>query len=70
MKRVAPRLDTPGPSAPSSSDARLLPDLLQDQIRRLEVFALVGAGLWAIGLLMDGVIFPWSVGAMVPLARI
>ena len=23
MKRVAPRLDTPGPSAPASSDARL-----------------------------------------------
>ena len=70
MKRVAPRLDTPGPSAPSSSDARLLPDLLQDQIRRLEVFALVGAGLWAIGLLMDSVIFPWSVGAPVPRAAL
>ena len=70
MKRVAPRLDTPGPSAPSSSDARLLPDLLQDQIRRLEVFALVGAGLWAIGLLMDSVIFPWSVGATVPRAAL
>ena len=70
MKRVAPRLDTPGPSAPSSSDARLLPDLLHDQIRRLEVFALVGAGLWAIGLLMDGVIFPWSVGAPVPRAAL
>ena len=70
MKRIAPRLDTPGPSAPSSSDARLQPDLLQDQIRRLEVFALVGAGLWAIGLLMDSVIFPWSVGATVPRAAL
>jgi serine/threonine-protein kinase len=66
MKRIAPRLDTPGPSASTSVDARLLPDLLRDQIRRLEVFALVGAGLWGIGLLMDSVIFPWSVGATVP----
>jgi serine/threonine-protein kinase len=70
MKRVAPRLDTPGPSTPASSDARLQPDLLHDQIRRLEVYALVGAGLWAIGLLMDGVIFPLTVGAAVPRAAL
>jgi serine/threonine-protein kinase len=70
MKRLAPRLDTPGSAAPASSDARLLPDVLQDQIRRLEVFALVGAGLWGIGLLMDSIVFPWTVGATVPRAAL
>ena len=67
MKRIAPRLDTPRSSVPPSSDARLLPDLLHDQLRRLEVFALVGAGLWGVGLLMDAVVFPWTMGAEAPL---
>jgi tRNA A-37 threonylcarbamoyl transferase component Bud32 len=70
MKRVAPRLSTPGPSAPALSDARLQPDLLDDQLRRLKVFALVGAGLWGMGLLMDAVIFPLTVGATTPRAAL
>ena len=72
MKRLAPRLSTPGPASasPSPSDARLQPDLLDDQLRRLKVFALVGAGLWGMGLLMDAVIFPWIVGVSVPRAAL
>jgi serine/threonine-protein kinase len=70
MKRIAPRLRVPGSSAPPLSDARLQPDLLDDQIRRLKVLSLVGAGLWGMGLFMDGVIFPWSVGAAVPRAAL
>jgi tRNA A-37 threonylcarbamoyl transferase component Bud32 len=68
MKRVAPRLSTPGPALPQTSDARLPPDLLNDQVRRLEIFALVSGGLWAMGLLMDAVVFPLSVGAATPSA--
>ncbi len=71
MKRLAPRLSTPGPSpAAPLSDARLQPDLLDDQIRRLKVFALVGAGLWGMGLLMDAVIFPWIIGGAVARAMV
>jgi eukaryotic-like serine/threonine-protein kinase len=66
MKRIAPRLSTPGSPATPLSDARLQPDLLDDQIRRLRVLALLGAGLWAVGLLMDAVIFPWMLAAFVP----
>jgi tRNA A-37 threonylcarbamoyl transferase component Bud32 len=66
MKRVAPRLSTPGPGLPQTSDARLPADLLNDQVRRLEIFALVSGGLWAMGLLMDAVIFPLSIGAESP----
>ena len=66
MKRVAPRLSTPGPALPQTSDARLPADLLNDQVRRLEIFALVSGGLWAMGLLMDAVIFPLSIGAESP----
>ena len=54
MKRLAPRLAGPESSSPALSDARLQPDLLADQLRRLQVLALVGAGLWGIGLLTEG----------------
>jgi hypothetical protein len=39
MKRVAPRLSTPGPGLSQTTDARLPADLLRDQVRRLEIFA-------------------------------
>jgi serine/threonine-protein kinase len=65
MKRIAPRLSTAGPSAPLS-DARLQPDLIDDQISRLKLFALIGAGLWGMGLLMDAVIVPLALGARPP----
>ena len=36
-----------------------------EQIQRLSAFALVAGVLWAVGLLMDGVIFPLAIGAPV-----
>jgi len=63
MKRIARRMSTPGSPGPPLTDARLQPDLLDDQLQRLKVFALIGAGLWGMGLLMEGVVFPWIVGA-------
>jgi serine/threonine-protein kinase len=70
MQRIAPRLEAQQPSAPPLSDARLLPDVLDDQIRRLKVLALVGAGMWGMGLLMDAVAFPWLVGGTAPVAAL
>lgn len=70
MKRIAPKLSTPGPGGPPLTDARLQPDLLEDQLRRLKVFALVGAGLWGMALLTDGVIVPLTIGATVPPANL
>lgn len=65
MKRIAPRLSTPGQSAPLS-DPRLQPDLLEDQISRLKVLTLIAAGLWGVGLSMDAVILPLALGATAP----
>jgi len=70
MPRLAPRLAAPSSGSRPLSDARLQPDLIEDQIRRIQVFALVGAGLWSVGLLMDSVIFPWTVGGTVPRAAL
>ncbi len=65
MKRLSPRLSTaPAPTFDTSA-ARLPDDVLADHLKRLEVFALVSGGLWAVGLLMDAVIFPAAVGVPV-----
>jgi serine/threonine-protein kinase len=70
MKRLAPQPAAPESASPALSDARLQPDLVADQLRRLEVFALVGAGLWGVGLLMDAIVVPWRFGAMVPVSAL
>lgn len=59
----APRLPTPGtpPSGPSS--VRLPDDVVADQISRLKLFALVSGGMWLMGLVMDGIAFPMTMGA-------
>jgi serine/threonine-protein kinase len=63
-KLVAPRLDTPTPSALDQTTLHPLPDaLLGDQLRRLAVCAAVGAGLWAYGLVMDTIVRPLTVAA-------
>jgi len=45
---------------------RLPDDLLEVQLRRFELFTGIGAGLWMLGLLMDGVVLPATVGVVVP----
>jgi serine/threonine-protein kinase len=62
MKRVQPRLSSAHAPTVGASDARLPDDVVSDQLKRLEVFALVSGGLWAIGLLMDAVVYPATVG--------
>jgi len=65
MKVIAPRLPTRVSLGSSTFTSGLPDDILAEQIRRLEVFAAVGACVWAFGLLMDGVVFPRTVGVMV-----
>jgi serine/threonine protein kinase len=70
MKVIAPRLPTPPSPSGGSSSARLPQDVVDDQVRRLAVFALVSAGMWGIGLLMDAFIFPATVGTTASRASI
>lgn len=61
MKVVAPRIPTPGtPVTPASgaSVSRLPDDVVAEQVQRLKLFAVISGGMWAIGMLMDFVIFP------------
>jgi serine/threonine protein kinase len=66
-KIILHRADTPasGQSQTDTGAARLPDELIADQIRRLELFAAVGAGLWTFGLITDVALAPLVVsGAM------
>jgi serine/threonine-protein kinase len=47
------------------SATRLPADVVAEQIKRLEVFTAVGAGVWSFSVLMDGIVFPRTVGTVV-----
>ncbi len=66
MPRLLPRLSSVRVASGDPSAARLPDDLLDDQIKRFVVFALVSGGLWGIGLVMDSVVLPRYFGAQVP----
>jgi hypothetical protein len=68
-KKIAPRQPTPSSTRVRETGpmtGRLPEDLLAVQLRRFELFTGVGAGLWALGLVMDGVLLPATVGVVVP----
>src|SRR5262245_34860105 len=56
--RIVPREHTPSPGPPSTthSTSYLPEDLFTEQVKRLALFCLLGAMLWAVGLIMDQVI--------------
>ena len=63
-KIIAPRLQTPAPESLNRKTECGIPDgMLSEQLRRLSVSTMVGAGLWAFGLVMDGLVRPTTVGA-------
>ncbi|MFN7980969.1 MAG: serine/threonine-protein kinase [Vicinamibacterales bacterium] len=66
MSRViAPRRRTVSTSAGTRhSSGRLPATLLGDQVRRLAICALVGAGLWSFGLVMDSTLRPLALGTL------
>jgi len=67
---LAPRLPTPGTPIGGQSSVRLPDDVVADQVTRLRLIALVSGGMWLMALLMDGVVFPLTLGASVTSATI
>jgi eukaryotic-like serine/threonine-protein kinase len=63
----APRL-TPPPSSGSSRSVPLPADIVDEQVRRVSLFTAVSAFMWGFGMLMDGVVFPATLGTSVPAA--
>ena len=52
--------------ASGGASSTLPDDVAAEQVQRLSAFSLVAGGLWAVGLLMDSVVFPLALGATVP----
>ncbi len=59
-KLIEPRGATPPPVTGWASSFRLPDDLLTGQLQRLCVYAAVGAGLWAYGLIMETLVTPFT----------
>lgn len=60
---IAPKLPTPGTPPGGQSSVRLPDDVVADQVSRLKLFALVSGGMWLMGLLMDAIVYPATMGA-------
>ena len=70
-KLIAPRTPTPSPGTREETGAGRLPEeLLSEQVRRLAVFAAVGAGLWTYGLVMDTLVYPLTLGSPIPVVNV
>ena len=67
-KLVVRRADSRTMDRLSSATAtgRMPDELVDDQIRRLALFSVVGAGLWTFGLVLNLVLLPSVVAAAVP----
>lgn len=58
----APRLPTPVAPLSGASSVRLPDDVVADQVNRLKLFALISGGMWLMGMFMDFVVFPRTMG--------
>jgi eukaryotic-like serine/threonine-protein kinase len=65
-KRIAPRFDTPAPEAATRTSDQLPQTLVSEHVSRLAVSAVIGAGLWTYGLVMDTIVRPLTVAAAIP----
>jgi serine/threonine protein kinase len=66
-KLIEPRARTPAPgSRDTVATGRLPEELLSEQVQRFGVFASVGGGLWAFGLVMHTLVVPRTFGGAVP----
>lgn len=65
MRIVRPRIPTPTPGVHDSQHhtGRLPDEMLSEQIKRLALFALVGAGLWSFGLFINTFLTPLTASA-------
>ncbi len=68
MKVLAPRLPTPHPPESGRLTSRLPDDVLADQVSRMSMLGLVSGGLWTLGLVMDWIVFPGTLGTSLPLS--
>ncbi|MEQ1730324.1 MAG: serine/threonine-protein kinase [Vicinamibacterales bacterium] len=68
-RMLAPQCQTAAPDGTHGS-CRLPASLLTEQVRRLAICAAVGGGLWAFGLVMDGLVRPVTLGSAVPVTNI
>jgi serine/threonine-protein kinase len=59
---VEPQVRTPDPGEGRAATARLPETLMSEHMRRLAVCALIGAGLWSYGIVMDTFVRPWTFG--------
>jgi eukaryotic-like serine/threonine-protein kinase len=70
-KFVAPRFDTPAPDGAVGTATSALPrTLVSEHVNRLAVCAVIGAGLWTYGLVMDTVVRPLTVGVAIPIPSV
>jgi eukaryotic-like serine/threonine-protein kinase len=66
-KLIEPRAATPTPGAEQvHMTGRLPDDMLDEQLQRLAVFAAVGAGLWALTVVIHAFVTPRTVGTVIP----
>ena len=65
---IAPRQPTPSSRARDTGRLtnRLPDDVLAEQVQRFALFTAVGGGLWTMGLLVDTVLRPLTIGPTVP----
>src|SRR6185295_4086052 len=70
-KMIEPRAQTPAPGAEQvRSTGRLPDDMLDEQLQRLAVFTAVGAGLWALTVVIHAFVTPRTVGTVIPMRAI
>ena len=68
---IEPRIETPPPGSHSQMMSTRLPEsIVLEQVQRLKIISGVAAGLWAYGMVMDGIVRPATVGAAIPPANI
>jgi tRNA A-37 threonylcarbamoyl transferase component Bud32 len=66
-KFIEPRASTPAPGAEQvRTTGRLPDDMVDEQVQRLAVFSAVGAGLWALTVVVHAFITPRTVGTVIP----
>ena len=66
-KLIEPRASTPAPGANEVRITGRLPDDMMDvQVQRLAVFTAMGAGLWALTVVIHSFVAPRTVGTVIP----
>jgi len=64
---LEPRVPTPVPGEPATKTTGRLPDdMLDEQVQRFAVFSAVGAGLWALTVVIHAFVTPRTVGTVIP----